>query len=361
MGTHTMGSEGGAAQEAKLQSLTRQGSLYSLTLDEIQTQLGDVGKPLGSMNLDELLKSVCTAEANLVTETTIDNICGAASGSSLHRQGSLTLSRDLSKKTVEEVWRDINQKKSDNNQERKAQERQATFGEMTLEDFLVKAGVATESTNPVEKNSNYVLEIDHIAANQQNIAQHAQWMQYQLPSVRPQPQPQPQQNLMAVLVPNHPMQQSLPVIANPNLDAAYPENQLTMSPSSLMGTLSDTQTPGRKRVASGDVAEKTVERRQKRMIKNRESAARSRARKQVELECCFLLFDESCLVIVVLFLASVKRSIGCQAYTHELENKVSQLEEENERLRKQRAVEFLQCAPPPEPKYHLRRTSSALF
>ncbi|KAJ9544383.1 hypothetical protein OSB04_024090 [Centaurea solstitialis] len=40
------------------------------------------------------------------------------------------------------------------------------------------------------------------------------------------------------------------------------------------------------------------------MIKNRESAARSRARKQ--------------------------------AYTHELENKVSRLEEENERLRRQK-------------------------
>ncbi|KAI7736897.1 hypothetical protein M8C21_032328, partial [Ambrosia artemisiifolia] len=63
---------------------------------------------------------------------------------------------------------------------------------------------------------------------------------------------------------------------------------------------------GRKRYASGDVMEKTVERRQKRMIKNRESAARSRARKQ--------------------------------AYTHELENKVSRLEEENERLRREKAI-----------------------
>ncbi|XP_044468105.1 ABSCISIC ACID-INSENSITIVE 5-like protein 2 isoform X2 [Mangifera indica] len=318
-----MGSEGGAAQEAKLQSLTRQGSLYSLTLDEIHTQLGDVGKPLGSMNLDELLKSVSSAEANLVTETTIDNVCGTAPGSSLHRQGSLTLSRDLSKKTVEEVWRDINQKKGDKNQERKSQERQATLGEMTLEDFLVKAGVATESTNPVEKNASYVLEIDQIVASQQNIAQHAQWMQYQVPLV----QPQPQENIIAVIVPKHSVDQSLPVITNPNVDAAYPESQVTLSPSSLMGTLSDTQTPGRKRVAAGHVAEKTVERRQKRMIKNRESAARSRARKQ--------------------------------AYTHELENKVSQLEEENERLRKQRAVEFIECAPPPDPKYQLRRTSSA--
>uniref|UniRef100_F6H993 BZIP domain-containing protein n=1 Tax=Vitis vinifera TaxID=29760 RepID=F6H993_VITVI len=50
--------------------------------------------------------------------------------------------------------------------------------------------------------------------------------------------------------------------------------------------------------------EKTIERRQKRMIKNWESATHSRARKQ--------------------------------AYTNELENKVSRLEEENERLRKRK-------------------------
>nr|CAD1829002.1 unnamed protein product [Ananas comosus var. bracteatus] len=79
-----------------------------------------------------------------------------------------------------------------------------------------------------------------------------------------------------------------------------------------------------------EVAEKTVERRQKRMIKNRESAARSRARKQ--------------------------------AYTHELENKVSRLEEENERLKRQKELEpVIHFVPQPEPKHQLRRTSSALF
>ncbi|KAI7748334.1 hypothetical protein M8C21_027982 [Ambrosia artemisiifolia] len=66
------------------------------------------------------------------------------------------------------------------------------------------------------------------------------------------------------------------------------------------------------------------------MIKNRESAARSRARKQ--------------------------------AYTHELENKISRLEEENERLKRQKEVGMvLPSAPPPNPKYQLRRTSSASF
>jgi hypothetical protein len=74
----------------------------------------------------------------------------------------------------------------------------------------------------------------------------------------------------------------------------------------MMGALSDSPTPGRKRGAPGDVADKLMERRQKRMIKNRESAARSRARKQ--------------------------------AYTNELENKVSRLEEENERLKRQKVL-----------------------
>ncbi|KAL8117592.1 hypothetical protein AgCh_015466 [Apium graveolens] len=90
---------------------------------------------------------------------------------------------------------------------------------------------------------------------------------------------------------------------------------MTISPSPLMGTLSDTQIPGRKRNASGDVVEKNVERRQKRMIKKRESAARSRA------------------YYVIL-----------QAYTHELENKVQRLEEENERLKRQHvSFSFADC------------------
>ncbi|XP_061360549.1 ABSCISIC ACID-INSENSITIVE 5-like protein 2 isoform X2 [Gastrolobium bilobum] len=303
-----MGSQGGTIQEPKNAPLAREGSLYNLTLDEVQNQLGNLGKPLGSMNLDELLKSVWSVDASDASGLDFGGDANmqhgqVASGSSLNPQGSLTLCGDLSKKTVDEVWRDMQLKKS-TNMDRKVHERQPTLGEMTLEDFLVKAGVAAESF-PTKDGAMEV--VDSNGASQQNVSQHGHWMQYQLPSVQQplqQHQHQNQQkNLMGGFVAGHAIQQPFQVAVSPILDATYSEAMVTMSPSSLIGTLSDTQTPGRKRVASGNVVEKTVERRQKRMIKNRESAARSRARKQ--------------------------------AYTQELEIKVSHLEEENERLRKQ--------------------------
>ncbi|ESQ52827.1 hypothetical protein EUTSA_v10017050mg [Eutrema salsugineum] len=281
-----MGSLRGNVEEPISQSLPRQNSLYSLKLHEVQNHLGSSAKPLGSMNLDELLKSVWSAEANQPPEATEEGIS---------RQGSLTLPRDLSKKTVDEVWRDIQQDNngSSHGERRDSNNKQPTLGEITLEDLLLKAGVVTETLVP---------------QNVVSIASNGQWVQYH--------QPQHQ----------HHHQGFMP----------YPvcEMQEMVSPTSLMmGGLSDTQQAhGRKRVASsgGEFVEKTVERRQKRMIKNRESAARSRARKQ--------------------------------AYTHELEIKVSSLEEENEKLRRLKEVEkILPNEPPPDPKWKLRRTSSACF
>ncbi|CAI9099369.1 OLC1v1036176C1 [Oldenlandia corymbosa var. corymbosa] len=329
VGTNSIG--GSQIQDPKSGSLVRQGSLYSLTLDEVQNHLGDLGKPLSSMNLDELLKTVFNVEAH---QGTGGGDFGANQHgqlpSALDRQSSLTLSRDLSKKTVDEVWQDIQQGQKRANHERKVQERQVTLGEITLEDFLVKAGVVAEPAP--KKNSGSSVVVDAVALPQQSVPPQAQWMNYQITPIHQSPQQlqlqqQQQQSVVPVFVPGRPVQQPISLGSNTMMDASFPETQITMSPSTLMGTLSDTQTPGRKRVGSGDVMEKTVERRQKRMIKNRESAARSRARKQ--------------------------------AYTHELENKVTRLEEENERLKRQREMEkALPTAPPPEPKYQLRRTSS---
>jgi len=285
-----MGSQGGALQEPKSGSLTRQGSLYNLTLDEVHNQLGNLGKPLGSMNLDELLKGVWTAESG--TDAYMQQGQVACAGSSLNPQGSLTLCGDLSKKTIDEVWREMQENKSVS-QER---ERQPTLGEMTLEDFLVKAGVTTEPFS----NEDGAMAMPGVDS-QHNTSQHAQWLQYQLTSVQQQPQQQQHQNQQNSMMPGFSgfmaVQQPMPVVVNPVLDAGYSEAM----PSSLVGALSDSQTAGRKRGASGNVVEKTVERRQKRMIKNRESAARSRARKQVIFVYFFAWCFASSLVFFLFF------------------------------------------------------------
>ena len=294
MGIQTMGSQSGGGggsgngKQSQFQPLARQNSMYSLTLDEVQNQLGDLGKPLISMNLDELLKNVWTVEAN--NSVAVDAEGGAAliNQSSLQQQPSLSLTGTLSKKTVDEVWRDI-QGHGKNSEEKKARERHPTLGEMTLEDFLVKAGVVAEPSD--KKIAGTVMGVDPNAGPQ--FPQQGQWMQY------PQPQfPHPQQNMIGVYVPGQPMPQPLPMGPSSVMDVTYPDNQVALS-SPLMGTLSDTQAPGRKRVSQEDIIEKTVERRQKRMIKNRESAARSRARKQVG--CQFSAFLNSTAVLFSFF------------------------------------------------------------
>ncbi|XP_072955070.1 ABSCISIC ACID-INSENSITIVE 5-like protein 2 isoform X2 [Typha angustifolia] len=328
MGIHTTapGSGGGGGEQPQVGNLARQGSVYSLTLNEVENHLGE---PLHSMNLDELLKSVLPAEVNQPIAVDVDTASGQyASGSGLQRQGSITMPRALSKKTVDEVWRDIQQGHPKAEDERSlGRERQATLGEMTLEDFLVKAGVVVEGCikdDGLIGNIGLVGSSDPVVAAQ-DFAQGTNWFQQYQQMAPMDPQQQGQQSMMSAYMPSRSVPHQL-CVGGSIMDAVvYPEVQMSMS-SPTLGALSDPQTPGRKRAASGDM----VERRQKRMIKNRESAARSRARKQ--------------------------------AYTNELENKVSRLEEENEKLKKQKELDKLLCsAPPQEPKYQLRRTSSAPF
>ncbi|WOL01851.1 hypothetical protein Cni_G10568 [Canna indica] len=189
---------------------------------------------------------------------------------------AIALPRAPSKKTVDEVWRDIQQgKKKMMNRELQS------FDEMTLEDFLVKAGVAAECSDSTR--------IDRVGSV--GFRPYMHWLQ---------------------------QQQQHPLV----VDVMYNENQGNASSTSTIS-------PGRKRAAAEDISEKTAERRKKRMIKNRESAARSRARKQ--------------------------------AYTNELENKISLLEEENERLKKEKELESVTHVHQPDPKSQLRRTRSAPF
>ncbi|KAE9621760.1 putative protein ABSCISIC ACID-INSENSITIVE 5 [Lupinus albus] len=165
MGDCEMNSQG---DQGEVESLGRQSSIYSLTLDEFQnTLVSENGKNFGSMNMDEFLTSIWNAENNInqpinhnynhnhntETASSQKDITTIRKQPSLPRQGSLTLPASLCMKTVEQVWSEIHQKQSSNGnnsnngnvQNTESAPRQRTFGEMTLEDFLVKAGVVRET------------------------------------------------------------------------------------------------------------------------------------------------------------------------------------------------------------------------
>lgn len=209
------------SQKSEFQSsIARQNSWFNLPLDELQSQ--GKGKALGSMNLDYLLKSMSSAEASQPIRV------GASDGSSSALQKQASLNRALSKRTVDEVWKEIQRGEKAGNGVVVKSEKETTWGEMTLEDFLSKAGAYSE-----ESELGAAVGLDAVDTPQ-------------------------------------------------SLSA-----QFTLSPAISGGALSDAPILGYKRGAP----ETVVERKLKRKIKNRESAARSRARKQVvHATCCSLVF-----------------------------------------------------------------------
>ncbi|KAK3166029.1 hypothetical protein QOZ80_1AG0040630 [Eleusine coracana subsp. coracana] len=337
-----------AAQEPSSDNpLARQSSILSLTLEELQNSLCEPGRNFGSMNMDEFVANIWNADefqaatggckddeveeeegALLATGAGGEGAGGGGSGG-LCRQGSFALPPPLSRKTVEEVWAEINQGPSSGAQQphhaaalqavpqpQMASGRQATLGEMTLEDFLVKAGVVRGSFAGHQAVG--MVPAGPMAHMQQQQAGHHQLaaapMMFQVAppgnavypvmgdggmgyhhnsyhpgglAVVPPPPPPPSQCVAAAVSPG-------------SSDGMSAMTQAEMM--SCIGNGGGMGRSARKRESPEDgCTEKTVERRQRRMIKNRESAARSRARKQ--------------------------------AYTVELEAELNHLKEENERLR----------------------------
>ncbi|KAL5558842.1 hypothetical protein UlMin_035053 [Ulmus minor] len=395
---------GGVGRPPENNQLVRQSSIYSLTFDEFQTTIGGSGKDFGSMNMDELLKNIWSAEETQTMASVTVPVPGQGGiGTPLQRQGSLTLPRTLSQKTVDEVWKDIS-KDGSIVPGANIPQRQQTLGEMTLEEFLVRAGVVREDNqvagkppngnvffgdltrpsngnglgigfeqtgvtsrlmgNRIAENGNRIplqatnlpLIVNGVRSNQQQQHQHQHQQQPQPQHQHQQPQPQhqhqhqhqhqqqifpkqpaygsqlpmptgaqlgspgmrggimgiPDQGLSSALVQSSALQGG--GMGMVGLGAApvtmvngSPANQLSSDGMKSNGdTSSVSPVPfmfnGGLRGRKGGAVEKVAERRQRRMIKNRESAARSRARKQ--------------------------------AYTMELEAEVAKLKEENEELRK---------------------------
>ncbi|KAI4298462.1 hypothetical protein L6164_032017 [Bauhinia variegata] len=360
--------------------LVRQPSIYSLTFDEFQNTMAGIGKNFGSMNMDELLKNIWSAEETQALASCVGVGEGNNPGGNLQRQGSLTLPRTLSQKTVDEVWRDFIKESGDAKDGSGTvgsamPQRQQTLGEMTLEEFLVRAGVVreevpqqigrpnsngwfgdlsrennnagfllgfqqtninngnsgnrmVESKNPVSKQP-ATLTLNVNPSQQQTQQQHQ-------PPLFPKPANvafAPTMHLLnnaqlaspvarggIIGVQEHPMNgglvqsSALPgggmVGWSPVNVAGYGSPASQISPDVITKGSRDTSSlspvpyvinRGRKCSA----IEKVVERRQRRMIKNRESAARSRARKQ--------------------------------AYTLELEAEVAKLKEMNQELQRKQA------------------------
>ncbi|XP_068643948.1 ABSCISIC ACID-INSENSITIVE 5-like protein 2 [Aristolochia californica] len=298
--------------------LIQQASVYNLTLDEVQSQLGDLGKPLSTMNLDELLKSVIAAEDRQVNQNTEVSTCAMPSSSSTSTvPGNVNLSQTETQKTVDEVWKEIVKQENGNASEEPSMQRQQTLGEMTLEDFLVRTGAITMGSQGMLSNPRSVMKVDSM----DGATQPPDWLHYQMSAINPQQ--------LALLGSSIPV--AGPVFGNPVSDDVYAEMPMSVSMPTASTTASDSQAVSeRKRKFSDEMMEKSIERRQRRMIKNRESAARSRQRKQ--------------------------------AYTNQLEQEVSNLRKTNQRLKKQAELEmhFTLCQSQ-EPAYQLRRSTSTSF
>ncbi|KAL6196167.1 hypothetical protein ACLB2K_031782 [Fragaria x ananassa] len=294
---------------------SKQNSIFSLTLDEIQSKSG---KSFGSMNMDEFLANIWSADENQVSseqpnqgdqENPANGKDTTSNPASLSRQGSFSIPTPLCKKTVEEVWSEIDKTRPppppDDMSNGEHPQRQSSIGAITLEDFLVKAGVVQES------HSQNRMESDPIHpqcgdANNSNMATcssmyggtSSEMGNNMIGSGYLNPQNAMPSNLSGngYAIAGYPIFGRVKMIVG---NASFGTNSeiekcLSLPESSVA--------KNKKRMIIDGPLEVVVERRQRRMIKNRESAARSRARKQ--------------------------------AYTVELEAEVNHLEEENEKLKK---------------------------
>ncbi|KAF0898701.1 hypothetical protein E2562_009318 [Oryza meyeriana var. granulata] len=265
--------------------------------------------------MDELLRSIWTAEESQAMASASCSAAAVGVGvgappTSLQRQGSLTLPRTLSAKTVDEVWRNLVRDEppavgADGGE--MPPQRQATLGEMTLEEFLVRAGVVRENppaapSAPPPMPPRPVSVVPKTTAFLGNFpgANDAGAAALGFAPLG-MGDPALDNGLMprAVGLPGAAV--AMQAAVN-QFDSGDKGNSGLSSPTEPMPYSFEGLVRGRR---NGSGVEKVVERRQRRMIKNRESAARSRARKQ--------------------------------AYTMELEAEVQKLKELNKELERKQA------------------------
>ncbi|KAK8567879.1 hypothetical protein V6N13_105826 [Hibiscus sabdariffa] len=227
--------------------LPRQSSLcssLSTLLADLQNQPNQSQNGLGSMNMDDFLKNICSSPL----PSNPDENPQFAGGD------GLSLPKDVANKSVDDVWKQIVVGGDDQRQGDRPPER------MTLEDFLTKAGAVREED--VRGVVNQVGVGAGVYAVDQGV-----------------------------------------IDGGGNQFSAFGNNG-GVDHQRLVAVATG-GTRGKRRAVEAPPLDKATQQKQRRMIKNRESAARSRERKQ--------------------------------AYTVELESLVTQLEEEKARLLREEA------------------------
>lgn len=292
--------------------------------------------PFGSMNMEEILKNIYSEPDSLASAVDgaagISDVPAAIDGTG----GVVKNVGSAGNKTVDEVWKEIVTGGGGGGGAGGSREPR-----MTLEDFLTKAGAVSEEDVRVHNSGPPPVAVPV-----------------------PVPVPAPASggygvdSMMNVQFPVVHMQND-PVGFGLESPLGFGNGMVAVASAALGGHVGNGSTSGRGKRRAAPVEEtaldKATQQKQRRMIKNRESAARSRERKQVSFsiplsfayhnKVNFVAFTSlfSFTFFILLYLNLMNACVNWsrfQAYTVELESMVTQLEEEHARLLREEVKHF---------------------
>ncbi|ONK64427.1 uncharacterized protein A4U43_C07F25780 [Asparagus officinalis] len=275
MGLSTMVSQGAQAPEF-------QQAFLNHNFDELKSYLPELGIVPCKMNIEELVNAVQQFQAP--SSSSSSSSCIPQSFPS-----EFNLNGTLGQKMVHDVLREITDQ-----EESVTDDKFSIFGKNAMDKFLIQSG-ANYTGYEGKSQSLLATEYEHNTTSEQKKHQE-----------------------MEILG------SSLPIFGNASVNAGFPESPMPVVSMAMVKPSSSDMQMLVEINRNDDTVDKNIERRQKRMIKNRESAARSRARKQ--------------------------------AYIHELEEKVKDLEDQNFKLK--RRLTDLGSDTFAGPRHQLRRTTS---